>query len=300
MVKKLRKKRSLAFWHGFTGWMFVMPFVIGFLFLFFIPFLQSFTWIFSKVEINPGRIYIENVGLANINRIWNEDPEFKTQLSSSFTNLLLQVPVVVIFSFFFAVILNQKFWGRTLARAIFFLPVIVASGVVIDILRGDSVAQNLMSGSGGNIFGSTGLQSILINAGFNSNIVQYFTDISNSLFDYLWKIGVQMIIFLAGLQTISPSLYEVSAIEGATAWENFWMITFPMILPILFLNIIYSIIDSMTDSSNYVMMSVIETSRNGAYADAATMSWMYTLGIVAILGIVTLIYRGFVKGGQAE
>ena len=206
--------------------------------------------------------------------------------------------MVLIAALFFAIILNQKFRGRVLTRAIFFLPVIIASGVVLSIITSDSAANSMMngvsadsgSGSYGSIFDSSALQDFLVQTGLDSKMVNYFGRIANSMFDLLWMTGIQMIMFLAGLQSISPTLYEASAMEGATAWENFWMITFPSLTPMLLVNIVYTIVDSFTDVGNSVMSQIYKQYNGLYYGVASAMSWTYFVIIGVILAIIFLIF----------
>ena len=136
---------------------------------------------------------------------------------------------------------------------------------------------------------SYGLTDLLIQMGLSETVVSYFSYISSNLYDLMWRTGIQMIIFLAALQSISPALYEASAIEGASSWENFWMITVPMISPMILVNVVYTIIDTFTDSANAVMDQITSVFQNQQYARSAAMSWVYFLIIGVILGIVLLI-----------
>ncbi len=207
------------------------------------------------------------------------------------------MPVVIIASLFFAVILNTKFKGRTFVRAVFFLPVIIASGVVMEIINSDTFATSLISASEGmeSTVSATsyGLTSLLIDMGLNSTVVEYFSYISSNLYDLMWRTGIQMIIFLAALQSISPSLYEASSIEGASAWENFWMITVPMITPMILVNVVYTVIDTFTDSANEVMDQISSFFTDQQYNRAAAMSWVYFIIIGLILGLVLLVFSRF-------
>jgi len=124
-----------------------------------------------------------------------------------------------------------------------------------------------------------------------AEFVEYFSSIAQNIYGLLWRTGIQMLIFLSALQTISPSLYEASSIEGATAWENFWMITFPMILPMMFVNLVYTVVDSFTDSGNLVMYVVMRNIQDLKLGMASAMGWLYFLIIALILGIITLLFN---------
>lgn len=287
----IERRRAMA------GRLFVLPFTLGFLMFFLIPAAQSFFFAFSDVKLDVGGFDTTFNGLANFRYLFLEDPDFTQNLVESFQQILLQVPVVLIASLFFAILLNQRFHGRTVARAIFFLPVIIASGVVMGIIKSDSFATSLVSTSDGiqkefsaNAFG---LQELLVSIGLDSKIVEYFVTVSGSLYDLMWRTGIQMIIFLAALQSISPALYEASSVEGASAWENFWMITVPMIMPMIIVNLVYTVVDTFMDGTNPVMTMVTDTTKMQQYDTAAAMSWLYFLVVGVVLALVLWVFRRF-------
>ena len=276
-----------------SGRLFILPFTIGFLLFFLKPALESLTFVFNDVSLKVGGFTMQFVGLKNLKYIFLTDPDFNKNLVSSMTALLSTVPVGIIASLFFAIVLNSKFHGRTFVRAVFFLPVIIASGVVMEIINSDTFATSLISSSEGMkttvSASSYGLTSLLVDMGLNEKVVEYFSYISSNLYDLMWRTGIQMIIFLAALQSISPSLYEASEVEGASAWENFWMITIPMISPMILINVVYTIIDTFTDSANVVMDQINSVFADQQYDRAAAMSWVYFLIIGLLLAIVLLL-----------
>lgn len=289
---KFRMKMSTR--TAWTGFLFVIPFVLGFLFFFLRPLLQSLMFAFSNVDVDPKVGYMtEFVKWDNLNYIFREDPKFTQNLVVSLQNIVWQVPVIVISALFFAIILNKKFRGRIVVRAIFFLPVIIGSSIVLNLIQSDAAASSALSGSivaGGQATQSDVLQEILIASGVGDKVVTFVSGIVDSLFSLTWKTGIQMIIFLAGLQSIPSSLYEASAIEGATAWENFWKITIPMLSPIIFLNLIYTMVDSFTDADNAVMQQVVANSQLIRYGWASAMAWSYFLIIGVVIAVVFLVF----------
>ena len=249
---KIKKSESaLSSKMNSAGWLFVLPFIIGFVFFYLRPIIQTVEYSFGNVELDIGGYDVSFVGWDNFHYAFRSDQYYTNNLIKTVTSLLYRVPVIVISSLFFAVLLNRQFKGRTFMRAVFFLPVIVASGVVINVLKSDVVSGTMLSGDmaslsgGGSMVGSSGLQELLTNAGLNTKLVSVFVSISNNLFDLMWQTGIQMIIFLAGLQTIPPALYEAADTEGASGWEEFWMITLPMLAPMLLINMVYTVIDSL-------------------------------------------------------
>ena len=204
------------------------------------------------------------------------------------------MPVIIVASLFIAVILKSKFVGRTFVRGVCFLPVVLATGIVMDIVNTDTVSKNVMSGnmvSSGAMVDTNALGDLLVNLGLGDEITKFINMIYANLFGVLWESGVQMIIFLAALQSISPSLYEASAIEGATAWEDFWKITIPMIGPMIMLNIFYTIIENSISTSNPVMQKVVVEYNNVNLDLSAAMGWVYFAVVAVVLGIVAFCFR---------
>ncbi|MCQ2449250.1 MAG: sugar ABC transporter permease [Clostridia bacterium] len=276
-----------------NGRLFVLPFYFGFIFIFLRCIYQSLAFVFSDVTLRPGGFDMHFVGMKNLSYIFTKDPDFNKNLVATMSSLLYKVPVVIIASLFFAILLNSKFKGRTFVRAVFFLPVIIASGVIMDIINSDTFATSLIASSEGMettvSANSYGLTSLLIDMGLGEKIVSYFSYISSNLYDLMWRTGIQMIIFLAALQSISPSLYEASSIEGASAWENFWMVTIPMTMPMILVNVVYTIIDTFTDSANEVMKQIASYFTDHQYARASAMSWAYFLLVGIVLALVLFV-----------
>jgi ABC-type sugar transport system permease subunit len=255
---------SLEERRGLWGWAFISPWIIGFTLLFAVPLLQSLRYSFSELTLTPTGLNLEFLGIANYQNALTQHVDYNRTLVEVVVNMVVNVPLVVIFSLFIAAILNQKFRGRMAARAIFFLPVILASGVISSIESGDFLQSAMMGGgmeeegSGGTGLRSFELQKLLVEAGLNDYIVGYLTGAVNRIYEIVSASGVQIIIFLAGLQSISPQLYEVAKIEGATSYEAFWKITLPMISPLILTNVIYSVIDSFTNNNMTKLLQVTE------------------------------------------
>lgn len=295
---KNRFRMSLSAKNAWTGRAFVLPFYIGFIFFFLSPLIQSIRFSFSSVTISSEGYQTEWVGWKNYIDNFTGSATFIGNLQASLLQMLWKLPVILISSLFLAILLNQKFRGRTFIRAVFFLPAIVASGIVITIIKNDNLAASVLSGnmiSSGSIFKSDFLGNFLSELGLGKTISSYATMISNQMFDSLWLTGIQMIIFLAGLQSIPSQLYEVSTIEGATAWENFWMITIPMLMPIILVNTVYTIVDTFTDNSNAVMQQVLLNVKNVNLGWASSMAWTYFAIIGVILAVILFIYSSMNK-----
>ena len=267
------------------GFIYVLPWLIGFIFFFFVPLISSLRFSLSKVEANSGGIIVNFIGFKNYVEALTVHTSFNRILTESITNMVVNVPLIVIFSLFLAVLLNQKFVGRTLARAIFFLPVILASGVIM-ALDSTSLVQAVNDSNAGSPIVS-GLRSfelsmMMEDAGVSESIINYLTGAVDRIYQIVSQSGVQILIFLAGIQTISPQLYEASKMEGATGYEAFWKITFPMVSPLILVNVVYTIIDSF--SRNAMTDLIKETGfTTFNFGLSSAMAWIYFLAVSLIL-----------------
>ena len=308
-LKAVKKKKpaSLDAKKARAGWLFVLPFVIGFIILYIPMLVSSIEFSFSKIHVLGKAGYaLEFIGLENYRDAIFSDAEFVRTLTESIKQLVLDVPAIVIFSLFMAIVLNQKMLGRAVFRAIFFIPVILATGLIDQIDQGNA-AMNYMN-SGGIDTGAGGAESeglintmditnLLGNMVIGTELVEYVVGIVNNIFNIVNRSGVQMLIFLSGLQSISPAIYESCKMDGATGWETFWKITFPMISPMILVNTIYTVIDSFTSESNVVMRYINRVYNTGTIRPrelSSAMSWIYFVLVLALIGLVTLFVSAFV------
>ncbi|MCK0472250.1 carbohydrate ABC transporter permease [Halalkalibacter sp. APA_J-10(15)] len=286
-----KSKMTLEQKKGNWGWLFIAPWLIGFITLFAVPLFQSLRYSLSELSLTPSGISLDSVGMSNYQQALTYHVDYNRTLIEALLDMVVNVPLIVIFSLLVATLLNQKFKGRMVARAIFFLPVILASGVIASIESGDFL-QSMMQQGGPSSLEDTGgmrssqLERMLIGSGMNEVLISYLTGAVDRIYDIISASGVQIIIFLAGLQAIPSHLYEVSNIEGATSYEAFWKITFPMISPLILTNVIYSVIDSFTgnDMTTLIQQTAFQQFNFGL---SAAMSWIYFLIIAVTLAIVT-------------
>ena len=298
-----RKRRaSLDARKARQGYLFVAPFVLGII-LIYVPILLDSIWFsFNKLDnsnyINGELVpMFKSVGLTYYKSAL-QNSEFISSLLEGLQQLIFEVPAVIIFSLFIAVVLNQKMLGRAVFRAIFFVPVIISTGLMETLIHGDMMADQMSGGIDDGSGSSTGSEIISVldveklfgEMKIGSEIVTYVVQIVNDVYNIINYSGVQMLIFLAGLQSISPSIYEASQIEGATGWETFWKITFPMISPMILVNAVYTVINAFTRSTNPAMLYIAEFYKGNQY-EATAMSWIYfglvILIIAAVVGIVS-------------
>lgn len=280
-----------------NGHLYVLPFYIGFIFFFLTPIIKSISYVFCNVSFDVTGVLTEFTGLENLKYIFNKDLDFKGNLVTSVTALLWKTPVILILSLLLAMIANINMPGKGIIRSVFFLPVILSSGVVLDTIREDDIAGLMMRGSvvsaNGSVVSSNSLANMLEQAGLSISIVNLFINISNNIFDLLFNCGIPMLIFLSGLQGISPSLYEASSVEGATAWDNFWKITLPMIMPVALINLVYIIVDNFASSSNLVMQQVLASVELLKLGEASAMVWVFCVIIAVIFAVFFAIANKF-------
>lgn len=267
----------------------MLPWLIGFVLFFFVPLLASLRYSLSSIQANAQGISIQFTGLANYIQALTVNTSFNRALIGSITDVFVNVPLIVIFSLFLAVILNQKFPGRAIARSIFFLPVILASGVIMALESTSLIEAVNQSSTGGSALGTFEIENLMLDAGLGEWVVMYLSGAVDRIYQIVSQSGVQILIFLAGIQTISPQLYEASKMEGATGYEAFWKITFPMVSPLIFVNVIYTIVDSF---ANNAMTSLIRDTGfvKFDFGLSSAMAWVYFVAIAVILIIVSLIF----------
>ena len=286
-----------------TGYLFILPFILGFLVFMVRPLINSLYMSFC--EVNPNGLTMEFRGMANYKYALTADPEFNRLLTEEISRMIINTLATLVLSFVVAVILNGKFKGRTLARAIFFLPVIFSAGVLLGLdsnMLGVEAQNTLMSGISDAVAESGGvnltdtLKNMLQASGIGTRAFQIVFDIIDSVYDIVIASGIQIIVFLSGMQNIPASLYEAAHVEGCSGWESFWKITFPMVSPLLLVNAIYTIIDFFTKSNNRVMEKISEVMyANYKFGVASAMSWVYFGVSILMIGAASLIITMGVK-----
>ncbi len=298
---KKQKKLTLLQKRMRTGYLFILPWLVGFLFFYVRSIFMTAQFSFSELSMDAvnGGYKLVAVGWENFRYAFRVHGTFKQVLTTSVMGMLVDVPLITFFSLFMALLLNKKFPGRSAVRAIFFLPVILNSGAITAAME---LSANMMAGGISTV--SSEIAAATADVGMS---LDYFIDlfldlgIPLSLLDYvilavarintiISASGVQIIIFIAALQSIPGSLYEVAKIEGATGYETFWKITFPMVMPHIITNVVYTIVDSFTESE------VVEL----AYTTAFTqfnygLSSVFSLVSTLITCLILVLVCGFIQ-----
>jgi ABC-type sugar transport system permease subunit len=172
----------------------------------------------------------------------------------------------------------------------------IASQNIMDDMGEDGISDGTETSTAAEIVSAIDIQSLFAGMKVGTELVEYVATMINNIYDIVNRSGVQMLIFLAGLQSISPAIYESCSIDGATGWETFWKITFPMISPMILVNAVYTIIDSFTTDQNTVMKFIdgVYTQASGGKEISSAMSWMYFLLVILIVAAVAGIASAFV------
>jgi len=305
---KKRKAASLDRRKARAGWWFVLPFILGFVIIYLPIVFDSIRYSFNKIQILQGGGYaLEFVGWTNYQEALFVDPSFVRTLTSGIQQLIFDIPAILLFSLFMAILLNQKMVGRAAFRAIFFVPVILSTGLIASIDEGnvmleymENTEETIETGSTqesavAEIVSVTDIGWLFSSMKVGTELVEYVTGMINNIYNIINRSGVQMLIFLAGLQSISPAIYESCSIDGASAWETFWKITLPMVSPMILVNAVYTVIDSFTMSTNGVMSYISQVyNEAGGNVRSSAMAWVYFLLVMLVIGVVAALCSAFV------
>jgi ABC-type sugar transport system permease subunit len=283
----LRRRNAL------NGFIFISIWLVGLLIFFLIPLFRNFALSVTNAQLSTMRDgSYRYIGVQNYIEAFSVDIEFLPYLLDTMQSLIIDVPVILAFSLAVALLAVQPMRGNNVFRAIFFLPVVIGSAVVVGRLF-DQLGNQLV------LFrGQAAQQFLYIYLG--DQLPYFISFLSRSVF-VLWRSGVQILIFIAGLKSIDPTLYEVAQVDGASGWSQFWKITLPMLSPVILINITYTIIDSFTDYFNTVLryIRVVTFQQNTmrlGYPSALGVIYflLVFLLVILIFGIVSrfTFYRG--------
>ncbi len=293
----MNKKKGLTLTgkRAVVGLLFISPWIIGFLAFYVRSFIMTIQFALSEVTITPGvgGYSLRFVALENFVYEFTKHPQFSQTLVTSLQDILIDVPLIVFFSLFMALLLNKKFPGRTLVRAIFFIPVIMNADAIVSAIE---MARSAMMGDVSSTSAaiaessSSGVNmeyylSLFKELALPDSLLDYVVGAIGRISDIISASGVQIVIFIAALQSIPSSLYEVAKIEGATGYETFWKVTFPMVLPHIITNIVYTVVDSFTNSQ-IVDMAYETAYKEQMWGLSSAMSLTTTVLVCVILGVV--------------
>ena len=276
--KKRLTKRKLRDW--MYGYIFLAPWIVGVILFFVMSMVDSLNYSVHKIVMDNGvQMSPLEHWYDNYASVFSLETDLPTTLGSFAISLVLQVPIIISFSLIIAMLLNGKMRCRSLFRMIFFLPVIIATGPVMNMLTAQGAATVPMMSDGSLLNLLSGLPQFLLDP---------ITELFNSLILILWNSGIQILIFLSGLQKVSTTMYEAAKIDGANGWETFWKITLPTVKPIILLNSIYTVVSLATGGTNEIIELIYSatytTPWTKGYSYGMAFSWIYT----AIIGVILL------------
>jgi len=291
------KRLSLTQQNVLAGYLFALPFILGFLFVFLYPLTQSIIFSVSELQVSRSGYQLKYVGLENFVYVLRGDPTFVRELVETVIYMASNVFWILIFSFFVAIILNQKFRGRLLARTILFLPIVMTSGIILKIEAQDYMTGILEYGlEEANAFLATeSFSAYLANFQLPKALLDNVLLAIDRIPEIIRSSGIQILVLLAGLQAIPSSLYEAADVEGATGWECFWLITLPLLSPLILTNTVYTIVDCFTSPNNLLVTRIRDASFGSlGYGIGSAMSWIYFLVIGLILVVIFAVFSRLV------
>ena len=287
--------------HNLKGYIFLVPWIIGFSLFLAYPLVHSLILSFSQIT-DFGNLTMHFVGLEHYMKAFVWDIRFIPRFMESATDAFVDTPILVIYSLFLAILLNKNIKMRGIFRAIFFLPVLLGTGMIMQQLLGlniDEIAQRTL-GMDQHMLGDTMMaRSITLSHTFIAYLGPDFGDIVQNILDrvstILWRAGIPILIFLSALQGIPISLYESARCDGGGEWEMFWSITLPMISPAILVNVVFTLVDSFTSIDNSVMTFMLDVAFGEIQLGyGSALGWIYFIFILMSIGLAFLIMRRFV------
>lgn len=277
--KRLIKQNTMS---KLMSLLFLSPWIIGFIAFALFPFIEMIRYAFSNVIFKPNNTIYVNVGWKNFRDVLFVDPDFRLLFFEYLRIIVFMLPIILVFALILGTLLDHVDRGKSFFRSIYFLPVILISGPLLEKLFAIEA------------FKLDGLHDFFIFDFISSTLPRKINEwlffIIDNIILSLWFCGVQLLIFLTGIQRIDGSLYEAAKIEGASSWQLFWKITIPMLKPFIILNAVYTLVDlSSTFSPISGLITSSMTSDNKGYGYAAAVAWLYLLIELVLLGILMFI-----------
>ncbi len=294
-MNKLKRNRGIEELKSRYGIMFISPWILGVILFFVYPLIQSIIFSFSKVTIDSNGVKTSFVGFEHYVEAWSKDPNYTTWLQQSLLDFCYSLPIILILSLVLAIILNEKFRGRIFFRALYFLPVIIATGKVMGYIfdtTGEDVTS--MGVTSGVASGMLSVEDLVTSLNLSVKVAGFVSSTINNIFNLVWSSGIQIVLFLSGLQSIPRSLYEASRVEGATKWEEFWFITFPMLSRITLLVGVFTMVELFINERTELVENVFAKIRSTQYDISSAMLWIYFIAVAAIMGVIMFLYYRFI------
>lgn len=278
-----QKKVTIANKNAIIGYLFVLPWILGFFILVLYPFGRIIYFGFNNVSLYQTTYTFSWIGLRNYERILLEDIDFVIQVQNFVVRAIVFTPVIITLSIILAILLNQNFKGKGFFRMIFFLPIIILNGELL----------NTISSYGGMDINLSRLVLDILTTLIPSSAVGIFISIFELIVEVLWYTGVPVLIFLAMLQKIDRSLYEAAQMDGANGWSIFWKITLPAIYPAVSVSIIFIVVFLANFDGNPINALILSSRNDGARREgyASAMAIIYTVIQIIVISLLYLITR---------
>ena len=283
VLPRKKKRMGVDRRRSLEAYLFLIPWLIGVCLFFAYPISVSIRLAFSKITTIKG-LQTQWVGLENFQYIFFFDINFVPTFLQVVYDTLLNTPICMVFSLIIAIFINRKMVGRGFFRTTFFIPVLLGTGYIMKQLLGLGV-------DGMSVTTGIAVPKLIADL-LGTNITEVVQSFLDRITVVLWKSGVQIVLFLAGLQGISGSLYEAARVDGATEWEMFWKITLPMISPVIMMNVVYTIVAFFTDGTNPMVDYIYKVNfTNQMFENAAAMGWVYFIFALLICLVCILLMQ---------
>ena len=287
-----RKAKSVETLKARYGLIFISPWIVGIILFFLFPIIQSIYFSFAHMSIGSNGVKTEFIGLENFDNIIRVNPDYINNLVSGLENIVVSLPLIIVISLILALFLNNAFHGRLFFRSLFFLPVILASGLVLELFLNAAAGNATEVALSDSVsFGIIDVSEVLRGLQLPVSIEGYLSAAIGSLFMIVWQTGIQILLFIAGLQSIPDLLYEVAKVEGATKWEEFWFITLPMLLRTMLLVVVFTIVELITSKTNPVITQGYNQFNNLEFGRGSAMLWLYFSIAGLFMAILFLLYN---------
>lgn len=296
-MAKQKKKAGIEVLKSRYGLGFISPWIVGMILFFITPIFQSIYFSFASISIDSEGVITTFEGIKNYYTILVTDPNYMDYLLEAFSSLFVSMPFILVVSMVLALLLNGEYKGRIFFRGLYFLPVILASGIVLDLFlqAGDTSATEATVSTTVS-FGMIDFEQVLKGLKLPSAIEGYLTTALSNIFLLVWQSGIQTILIIAGLQSVPDLLYEVAKVEGCTKWQEFWYITLPMLMRTMILVVIFTIIELVSANTNQVITAGYNQFNTLEYGVGSAMLWFYFVIVGVFIGLLFAIYQKvFVK-----
>lgn len=289
----MKKTGSIEKRNSRNGFLFTLPWAIGVLIFFIFPMFQSVYFSFADVNVTTSGFSTKFIGFKNFGYALYESPQYVENLVDSLTEFSYRIPIILILSFIIAVVLNGKFKGRTFFRSVYFIPVIIAGSIAMTFLGGNETIEEMgQVTQSAYLDGLIDFEKIFLQMGIPTETTNFIFGYIDQIFDLVWDSGVQIVLFISGLQSIPEQLYEVSKVEGASKWEEFWYITVPMLGNTIVLTVIYTVIEFCVSTDNKVVSQAYTMLlQQQIYGKSSAMLWLFFAIVAVIIGAVFILFN---------